>query len=49
MRADVTADPPRARLGAEDMDHALAAVKAFGAAYGAKFPKATAKITDDAE
>ena len=35
--------------GAEDKDHALAAVKAFGAAYGAKFPKATAKITDDAE
>jgi putative transposase len=33
--------------GAEDKDHALAAVKAFGAAYGAKFPKATAKITDD--
>ena len=33
--------------GAEDKDHALAAVKAFGAAYGAKFPKAAAKITDD--
>ena len=33
--------------GAEDKDHALAAVKAFDAAYGAKFPKATAKITDD--
>jgi putative transposase len=33
--------------GAEDKDHALAAVKAFGTAYGAKFPKATAKITDD--
>jgi transposase-like protein len=33
--------------GAEDKDHALAAVKAFGAAYGAKFPKAVAKITDD--
>ena len=27
--------------------HALAAVKAFEAAYGAKFPKAAAKITDD--
>ena len=35
--------------GAEDKRHALAAVKAFGAAYGAKFPKATAKITDDVD
>jgi transposase-like protein len=35
--------------GAEDKEHALAAVKEFDAAYGAKFPKATAKITDDAE
>jgi transposase-like protein len=35
--------------GAEDKQHALAAVKAFQAAYGAKFPKATAKITDDAD
>jgi transposase-like protein len=35
--------------GAEDKDHALAAVKAFEAAYGAKFPKAAAKITDDLE
>ena len=34
---------------AEDKDHALAAVKAFDAAYGAKFPTTTAKITDDAE
>jgi len=34
--------------GAEDKDHALAAVKAFEAAYGAKFPKAAAKITGDA-
>jgi transposase-like protein len=33
--------------GAEDKDHARAAVKAFEAAYGAKFPKAVAKITDD--
>jgi transposase-like protein len=33
--------------GAGDKPHALAAVKAFEAAYGAKFPKATAKITDD--
>ena len=35
--------------GAEDKPHALAAVKAFESAYGAKFPKATAKITDDME
>jgi transposase-like protein len=33
--------------GAEDKTHALAAVKAFVDAYGAKFPKAVAKITDD--
>jgi transposase-like protein len=35
--------------GAEDKQHALAAVRAFGAAYGARFPKAAAKITDDAD
>jgi transposase-like protein len=34
--------------GAENKEHALAAVQAFGAA-GAKFPKAAAKVTDDAE
>src|SRR5947207_1261204 len=34
---------------AEDRRHALDAVKAFEAAYGAKFPKATAKITDDVD
>ena len=34
---------------AEDKDHTRAAVKAFGVAYGAKFPKAAAKITDDAD
>ena len=34
---------------AEDKDHARAAVKAFEAASGARFPKATAKITDDAD
>jgi transposase-like protein len=34
---------------AEDHRHALGAVRAFEAAYGAKFPKATAKITDDLE
>jgi hypothetical protein len=33
--------------GAEDKYHARAAVKGFEAAYGAKFPKAVAKITDD--
>ena len=32
---------------AEDKDHAKAAVKAFAADYGAKWPKAAAKITDD--
>jgi hypothetical protein len=32
---------------AEDKPHALAAVKAFEAAYGAKFPKAVAKVTGD--
>ncbi|MBP2477564.1 transposase-like protein [Crossiella equi] len=34
---------------AEDRRHALEAVTAFETAYGAKFPKATAKITDVAE
>lgn len=34
---------------AEDRRHALDAVAAFQAAYGAKFPKAAAKITDDVE
>ena len=32
---------------AEDKDHANAAAKAFAAEYGAKWPKAAAKITDD--
>ena len=32
---------------AEDKTHATAAVKAFEADFGAKFPKAVAKITDD--
>jgi putative transposase len=32
---------------AEDKDHALTAAKAFQADYGAKWPKAVAKITDD--
>jgi transposase-like protein len=34
---------------AEDKDHARTAVKAFEGAYGAKFPKAVAKITGDEE
>jgi len=34
---------------AEDKRHALDAVRRFEAAYGAKFGKATAKITDDLE
>ncbi len=34
---------------AEDRRRALDAVRAFEAAYGAKFPKAVAKITDDVE
>ena len=34
---------------AEDKDHARTAVKAFAAAYGAKFPKAAAKVTEDEE
>jgi transposase-like protein len=33
--------------GAEDKTRAQAAVTAFEAAYGAKFPKAVAKVTDD--
>ncbi|SEU40760.1 Transposase (or an inactivated derivative) [Nonomuraea wenchangensis] len=34
---------------AESKDRALAAVAAFEAAYGAKFPKAVAKVTDDVD
>jgi len=34
---------------AEDRSHALDAVAAFEATYGAKFPKAVAKVTDDLE
>jgi putative transposase len=33
---------------AEDRDHALAAIKVFERDYGAKWPKAVAKIVDDA-
>ena len=32
---------------AEDKDHALAAAKAFAGDYGAKWPKAVAKVVDD--
>ena len=34
---------------AEDRDHAEKAIKEFAAAYGAKHPKAVAKITEDKE
>ncbi|MET8788495.1 IS256 family transposase [Streptomyces sp. NPDC004589] len=34
---------------AEDRDHAEAAIKTFAKLYGAKFPKAVKKITDDQE
>jgi putative transposase len=34
---------------AEDRDHALAAIKTFERDYGAKWPKAVAKILDDTE
>ena len=33
--------------GAEDIDHARTALAAFTKQYGAKFPKAVAKLTDD--
>lgn len=34
---------------AEDRDHALAAIRAFERDYGAKWPKAVAKVVDDAD
>jgi transposase-like protein len=34
---------------AEDKEHARKAVRAFAATYGAKFPKAAAKVTEDGE
>ena len=34
---------------AEDVDHAQVAIKAFEVDYGAKYPKAVAKIVDDAD
>ena len=36
-------------FNAEDRDHALKAVKAFETDYGAKWPKAVAKITDNVD
>ena len=39
---------PHAEIwNAEDKRHARTAAKSFQSAYGAKFGKATAKITDD--
>ncbi len=34
---------------AEDIDHAQVAIKAFEVDYGAKYPKAVAKIVEDAD
>ena len=34
---------------AEDRDHAEKAIKDFGRAYGAKWPKAAKKVTDEAD
>ena len=36
-------------FNAEDIDHAQVAIKAFEIDYGAKYPKAVAKIVEDAE
>ena len=50
-RIDVSCLGPKARAeiwGAEDKPHA-AAVKALGAAYGAKVLRATGKLTDDVD
>ena len=40
-------ESPRGNLGRRGQTHDLAAINVFSAAYGTKFPKATAKITDD--
>lgn len=48
-KADQRVFAQRGLSGVDDKDHALAAARQFEAAYGAKFPKATAKITDDLE
>jgi putative transposase len=34
-------------IGAEDLDHARAAIETFAGDYGTKWPKAVAKVTDD--
>jgi putative transposase len=34
---------------AEDLEHARAAIQAFASDYGVKWPRAAAKVTDDAE
>lgn len=49
IRATRREEGARGDLDNEDKRHALDAVKAFEAAYGAKFPKAVAKISDDVE
>ena len=36
-------------IGAEDRTHAERAIEAFASDYGAKWPKAAAKVTDDRE
>ncbi|GAA4483221.1 IS256 family transposase [Rhodococcus olei] len=36
-------------VGAEDIDKAQLAIAAFGRDYGAKYPKAVAKVTDDVD
>jgi hypothetical protein len=36
-------------LAAEDRSHAERAIQAFAAAFGVKWPKAVAKVTDDAD
>jgi transposase-like protein len=36
-------------VGPNRKDHALRAVKAFEAAYGVRYPKAVAKVTDEVE
>jgi transposase-like protein len=46
--AHAAACAPRSwRWATEDREHAEQAIKAFAKLYGAKFPKAVKKITDD--
>ena len=47
IRASRGEEGPGRGWNAEDKNHARAAAKAFEAVYGAKFPQAAAKITDD--